>query len=136
MSLRHFAVIPFVVLAVACAGPEGPIGPAGPTGPQGPTGATGPQGPAGVQQLVVTATIDGAGDAVVTLPTAVGTNGSTPPAVSCYTAPTITTGAWLAVSDGFTVDAPYCGLAFNGSAWTVQLHQGIPGWVAAWVVVY
>jgi microcystin-dependent protein len=42
------AVLPFLLLAVACSGAPGPAGPEGATGPQGPAGAQGIPGPQGV----------------------------------------------------------------------------------------
>ncbi len=137
--LRHRYVIcaTIVALLVACEGPMGPTGPQGPAGTNGTTGPQGPQGPVGTtNRALFTATILADGSADVALPLAVGTNPALPPIVTCYMSTSIALGVWLSVSDGFSATTPYCVLVFDGAGWTVKHRQGIPGWVAAWVVSY
>lgn len=126
LQILRFCAVGVAAL-LAFAGCEGPTGPAGPQGPPGPQGIT---------KMVVSAILDADGEAVVALPTTVGTVIAQPPAVTCYTTSSVGTGVWLHVADGFTVDAPYCAVTFVGGGWRVEMAQGVPGWVAAWVVVY
>ncbi len=85
---------------------------------------------------MVSTLIDGDGNVSVALPASVGTNPASPPAVSCYTTDAPLGGTWLAVNDGYSLTSPYCATVFSGGVWTVTHLQGIPGWTAAWVVVY
>jgi hypothetical protein len=43
---------------------------------------------------------------------------------------------WLAVSDSYSATSPYCGLAFSAGSFRAQMVDGVPNWVAAFVVVY
>lgn len=126
-------------------GPQGPQGPAGPQGPQGPAGPTGPQGPVGPPgtpgpgtRVSAVVQINSARSATWLLPEAAGTNPATPPKLTCYITenPNVAVPVWLSVSDGFNTAAPACGVAFTGGRWGAVLVQGIPGWYAAFVVVY
>jgi len=56
--------------------------------------------------------------------------------MACYTGDG--TGVWLAVSDGFSTTSTWCALTFSlaTNAWVASMHDGIPGWFAAFVVVY
>jgi hypothetical protein len=134
------------------AGLPGPAGPTGATGPAGPAGPTGSQGPAGaggtagtggsgLTRLNYVVSISSTGAAVQNLPAAVGSATQSPPSVACYTSDGIPSSSgqfgWLAVADGTTTtNSAYCGLVFSNGTWNVVLSRGIPGWFAAFVVVY
>lgn len=146
--MRRITLAATLLVLAACAGDQGPMGPPGPTGPPGPQG---PQGPAGVQGLPGPAGPPGQagpgtrlnyvvpigtnGTAGQLLPPAAGTDINRPPALACYTG-SVTSPSWLKVADGFSSTSTYCGLVFGSGQWTVVLNQGIPGWLAAFVVVY
>jgi hypothetical protein len=121
--VRRLAVA-VAVLAFGCKGAEGPVGP---------TGAKGDPGPG--TRLVLSAIINASGSASVPLPAAAGTALENPPALSCYTH-SGTTSSWLAVSDGYSLVSPYCGLNLSGAAFTAVMVNGSPGWTALFVVVY
>lgn len=84
MQTFSLFALSFVLLTVACKGPQGDPGPAGPqgaTGAAGPAGATGPAGPKGdpgtanVQQINFTAkTHDGSKDLFFAFPAALTTD--------------------------------------------------------------
>lgn len=159
MKLLRVA-LPLIVFA-ACTGKEGPAGPTGPqgvagptgstgatgatgaTGPAGPTGAAGLPGPAGAAgsgtRLVVTATINGTGGAVVTLPAAVGSDPTSPPLMACYIG-SPTTGIWVSVNNGFSASLPYCELALNSGVWLAEIVNAVPyasvGSTVAFVIMY
>ena len=131
------------LMLVAC---SGPMGPEGPTGAQGPQGSQGPQGPPGLQGLPgpaspgivyrATALVNPSGAATVILPAAVGTDFNRPPALACYMGSTAMT-VWLAVSDAYSVSgSAYCALTFFSGTWMATMSRALPGWVAAFVIVY
>ena len=121
-----------VALAVLCAACEGKMGPIGPTGPTGLTGLTGPPGSANFYRI--TASIGSNGSAVVLLPAALGADARQPPVMTCYTGDG--GNAWLAVADSWSSTSAYCGAGFSGGRWSAILHDGRPGWLAAFVVAY
>ncbi len=150
------------LLLVACTGaagptgatgPEGPQGPAGPIGPQGPAGPIGPQGPegpegeqgpmglpgpagsAGMTLVYITATMDQAGNATVSLPAAAGNTLNQPPAVVCYMRSPGSPG-WLLVSDAWNTTSPYCAIGLTGGVWQASILRGLAGWQGAFVVAY
>ena len=129
------AVMAMMLSALGCKGAEGPMGPAGPVGPQGTQGLPGPAGPPGTTRLVLTALAGASGDVTVILPAAVGNNPAAPPAVACYMRSPTTTTTWLAVNDGFSTTSAWCAVSFSGT-WSVSMLDMIPGWTAAFVVVY
>jgi len=118
-------------------GPAGPQGPQGPAGPQGVQGLPGPAGAGGTTRITATATIGSTGGASVVLPLAAGTDINRPPSLACYMGST-TSPVWLSVAGappGSTTTA-FCGLVFGNGGWSAVLTQGVPGWIAAFVVVY
>jgi hypothetical protein len=125
-----------LVVLAACEGPAGPMGPAGPQGPQGPQGLPGAAGAPGVgTRATFVQTIGLSRSVTVELPTAVGTDPTKIPALSCYVSSDGQT--WLGVNDGYSGTAPYCGVQFNASSrWVAVMNQGPAGWFAAFVVVY
>jgi len=128
------------VLALAVAACEGPVGPEGPQGPPGPQGVQGLPGPAGLSGPGTRANyvvrISSTGDAVQALPTAAGSDPARPPGLACYTSDA-PNGVWLNFSDGNTTASRNCGLVLGTSGtWNAVLIGGIPGWYAAFVVVY
>lgn len=147
-------LLPFAaVLILAACGSEGPAGPAGPAGPQGPQGPAGPAGPAGPQgiqglpgpsgtsgttKVVLTAIANSSGSATVTLPAAVGADFNKPPAVACYLTTDPTSGVWLTVSDGASLNTTSitCGVVLLNGTWFASVLHMAPGWHAAFVVVY
>jgi hypothetical protein len=81
-------------------------------------------------------TADAGGDAVVVLPAAAGNDINLPPVMSCYTGST-TSAVWLSVAGGSTgVNDTFCGLVFAGGGWTASMINTVPGWLAAFVVLY
>ena len=147
--MRILCVLALTVI-IACEGPmgnTGPVGPAGPAGPQGaqgvpgPTGPTGPQGPIGPagpagQSATFVQRIGSNRSAVVRLPQEAGTRANDPPPLTCYMSELGIT--WLPVSDG-TIrgsNANVCGLTFDNGRFSAVMINGIPGWLAAFVVVY
>jgi hypothetical protein len=87
--------------------------------------------------LVVAAVSTSSGIAAAApLPAAAGTDPSKPPLVACYESTDPTTGNWLAVNDGYSLTAPYCGLVFSGGVWNAVMSQMRLGWSAAFVVMY
>lgn len=126
--------VALLVGLAACAGPEGPMGPAGPAGPTGPTG---PTGPAGATAHIFTAVIASDGTANVTLPAAAGADRTKPPSMSCYMTDNPSGGVWIAVNDGYSDTSSYCAIVFTTSnVWRAAMLQSLPGWTAAFVVVY
>ena len=105
----------FAVLAMAaCAGAEGPAGPQGPQGPPGVQGLPGPAGaPGAANRLVLSVTVDAAGEASVELPLSVGTNIDSPPSMACYHG-SVDSPVWLSVSSGSGSEVQ-CGLVFDGA---------------------
>jgi hypothetical protein len=81
-------------------------------------------------------TSDANGDAAVVLPAAAGTNINLPPSMSCYTG-SVTSTVWLSIAGGSSgVSDTFCGLVFAGGGWTATMIGTVPGWLAAFVVLY
>jgi hypothetical protein len=60
-----------------------------------------------------------------------------PPALACYMASSLANGVWSAVSDGYQIGGTAsCGLVLSGGVWIAVMIRAIPGWIAAFVVVY
>ena len=133
--LRFPAVLALALFFAACEGPMGPQGPQGPMGPQGPQGPMGPAGEPGPGTRIVYVVPGVGGSAEQLLPPEVG-GANDPPALACYTG--TNDGVWLAVNDGFSGTSPYCTLVWLPGAgrWRAAMRQMIPGWYAAFVVVY
>jgi hypothetical protein len=76
--------------------------------------------------------------AVQALPAAAGTDPTKPPAIACYTTDSLSSDpvVWLRVDDGYTSTSMFCGLVFSDGVWSVVLSRGIPGYWAAFVVLY
>lgn len=133
-------VLPAVALCLsvlaACAGKEGAAGPMGPQGPPGPAGP-------GATKLVITApaaysSTTGYYYAAATLPAAVGTDPTRPPALDCYMTNSASSGNWLAIGGGSSgAYDTYCGAVLNGGTWTaIMSRMPALGWTAAFVVSY
>jgi len=122
--------------ATGPAGPQGAQGPQGPQGPAGPQGLPGPAGAPGTTRVTFTAVAGANGTVAVALPAAAGSDPARPPFMSCYTHSATGAGVWLAVSDGMSATDFWCGLVLVNGVWTATMQQMIPGWTAAFVVVY
>ena len=132
MRMRLRRTIPLLAaLLVACAGKEGPTGPVGPAGPKGDQGLPGPG-----QHLMVTAPANGTGGASVALPAAVGTDPTSPPAMSCYLTNNPASGVWISVGDGYSATSPYCGLVFGSGVWHAVMVHVPSGYTAGFAIVY
>ena len=136
MTRSSFLVLSFALALGSCKGADGATGPAGPQGPQGPIGLPGLPGPAGVgTRVVLVGNLGANGGIALALPAAAGSNFNSPPAMACYMS-SGTSGVWLAVNDGWSATTAFCGLVLGGGVWNATMSQGIPGWIAAFVVVY
>ncbi len=118
------------------AGPAGPQGPAGPAGADGEQGPEGPIGP-GATRLVMNATANSLGVAVVDLPAEVGSDHNDPPLITCYLESQTPNLYWRLIADGFSASQAYCiaGIAGNGN-WFVGMQNLGPGQRASFVVLY
>lgn len=138
--MRKSAVMLMLTVVLGCEGPIGPPGPQGPAGAQGPQGLPGPAGPAGQPgpgtRANLTAIADATGFASALAPSAAGSDASRPPGMACYEASSPSNGIWLAVGDGFSSTSTYCTLVLVSGRWEARMRNMIPGWTAAWVVVY
>ena len=136
MLKRVAAVLLAVLPLVACDGPIGPAGQDGLDGGQGAQGIQGPPGPAGPgTRLNYFRTLGADGATTQALPAAVGTNPQLPPVFGCYTSSSLS-GTWLVVADGRYSTDLSCGLVFGNGVWNAVMLHGVPGWWAAFVVVY
>jgi hypothetical protein len=79
--------------------------------------------------------IPSSGDVSQILPAAIGSDASKPPVLVCYTSST-GTNAWLLVTDGFSTASSWCAMSLVSGAWVASFHDGIPGWFAAFSVIY
>jgi len=128
-----------VVGLLACRGADGVMGPAGPPGPQGvqgapgPTGVAGPSGAAGVSLTLLR--VAAASDVAFQLPADAG-DATHPPLVAGYLSSNPTGGAWVQVSDAFSVDTPFLALQFARDVWTVTMKNVEPGDTVILVVRY
>jgi len=55
--------------------------------------------------------------------------------MACYMTSGTST-VWLAVNDGYSTTSTFCGLVLSGGVWNAVMSRGIPGWTAAFVIVY
>ncbi len=134
--MKRFVGVLAALALISCSGAEGPMGPPGPAGPQGAQGLPGPAGADGAaNRLVMTTLVEGDGTAAVVLPLSVGTDINSPPSMACYHGSTAD-GVWLSVGSGLDGE-PQCAVVFDdGGGWTAAMLNSVPGWVAAFVVVY
>jgi len=134
-----------VVGLLACRGADGVMGPAGPPGPQGaqgapgPTGIAGPAGPVGPSGAagvsLTLSRVAAASDVAFQLPADAG-DATHPPLVAGYLSSNPTGGAWVQVSDAFSVDTPFLALQFARDVWTVTMRNVEPGDTVILVVRY
>ena len=132
---RLLVALAVAVSLAACKGADGAMGPAGPQGPPGTNGLPGPAGPG--TRIVITGVAGSSGTVTVTLPTAVGTNPLSPPAMACYLVSDPALGVWIAVNDGYwNVNTPWCAVSILSGVWRASMHNVPLGWTAAFVIVY
>ena len=128
--MRRRTVLGIVVVGLlACRGADGAVGPAGPQGAPGsagvagPAGPIGPAGPAGASGTNLTLSKVAIGSVVdFQLPADAGDE-TRPPAVSGYISANPAGGAWVQVSDAFSLDSPFLTLQFTRGAWTVSMRS-------------
>jgi hypothetical protein len=85
---------------------------------------------------MVTGVAGASGGVAIPLPAAVGTNPSSPPALSCYTTDNPSSGVWVAVADGWSATSTFCGLVFSGGVWNAVMVNMDVGWTAGFIVIY
>ncbi|MEO5904827.1 MAG: hypothetical protein ABIQ55_12510 [Gemmatimonadaceae bacterium] len=121
-------------------GPAGPAGAAGAAGAQGAPGVAGLPGPAGAQgttRLNFTVAVAANGSASQPLPAAAGTDPNKPPFLACYLTDGTLPVVWLSIAGPHGGTNATCQLSFSGGLWTAQiLKSPVPGWTAAFVVVF
>ena len=121
MRVKAFGTMVFALAWGACEGPAGPMGPAGPAGPAGPG-----------TRVVVTAVVNGLGEAVAQLPASMGTSLSDPPGLTCYLNQP---GSTVQLLIGTDLDGPLCGMAQQGAGLIAIIVDAPPGWNARFVAV-
>jgi len=131
-----------VVGLLACRGADGAVGPTGPPGVQGapgPSGVAGPAGPVGpagaTGSNLTLSRVAVASDVAFQLPADAG-DATHPPLVAGYLSSNPTGGAWVQVSDAFSVDTPFLALQFAREVWTVTMKNVQPGDTVILVVRY
>ena len=131
-----------VVGLLAYRGADGAVGPTGPPGVQGapgPTGVAGPAGPVGpagaTGSNLTLSRVAVASDVAFQLPADAG-DATHPPLVAGYLSSKPTGGAWVQVSDAFSVDTPFLALQFARELWTVTMKNVQPGDTVILVVRY
>jgi len=134
-----------VVGLLACRGADGVMGPAGPPGPQGAQGAPGPTGiagpagpvgPSGAAGVSLTPLACRGGERRRVPASADAGDATHPPLVAGYLSSNPTGGAWVQVSDAFSVDTPFLALQFARDVWTVTMKNVEPGDTVILVVRY
>ena len=131
-----------VVGLLACRGADGAVGPTGPPGAQGAPGPAGVAGPAGAVgpaggtgSNLTLSRVAVASDVSFQLPADAG-DATHPPLVAGYLSKNPAGGAWVQVSDAFSVDTPFLALQFAREVWTVTMKNVQPGDTVILVVRY
>lgn len=127
MKCRSFLSVLPLMFAAALAACEGAAGPMGPMGPAGPAGPAGPG-----SRVVVSAVVNGLGEAVAVLPASVGTTMADPPGLTCYVSQP---GSSVQLLIGTDLNGPTCGLVQASGALEAVMIEAPPGWTARFVAV-